>query len=342
MGQSGSYGPRYMAARMAVQMIDIDEISSLFLQQPVVDSWPAVQEVWQLYARNPSAWRLPELACQAVGGNLYQVVPLVTAVACCHISIVLVDDILDDDPKGLYRRLGAGVAANMALAFQTVAYQIVQQAAHEQGWAAAVQQQVLAELVQLNLKTAYGQHLDVQETVSEEQYWAAVEAKSTPYYGSGFFLGAVVGGANNQLAARLRQFGQYIGKMIQVSDDLADVYQVPACPDWRRGSGNLAILYARLADYPARHRFETLLPKISERPALEEAQQILLSSGAASYCIYQLLHLAKEARAVLDNCTLAEPTLLQHFLAERVSHLITLLEENDMSLPEDLAAILLR
>ncbi|MCB8929343.1 MAG: polyprenyl synthetase family protein [Ardenticatenaceae bacterium] len=323
-------------------MIDLDEIGSYFYQQPTVADWPALQTVWQHYARNPGSWRLPELACQAVGGELRQVVPLITAVACCHISIVLVDDILDDDPKGLYRQLGTGEAANLGLAFQAVAYQIVQAAANEMGWETAVQQQILAELAHLNLKTAQGQHLDVQETRSEAHYWATVEAKSTPYYGAGFFLGALAGGAEEKLADQLRHFGQLIGKIIQVSDDLADVYQIPACPDWQRGGGNLAILYARLAEHPEQDRFEELLDQINEPTALEEAQQILLRSGAASYCIYQLLQLASEARTVLDGCTLTNPAILQEFLAERVRHLFELLEENKMPLPEELAAAILR
>ncbi|MFZ1397842.1 MAG: polyprenyl synthetase family protein [Candidatus Promineifilaceae bacterium] len=316
-------------------MIDMVQVGTYFLQQPEVAEWPAMQDVWQHYAKNPGSWRLPELACRAVGGDLPAVVPLVTAVACCHISIVLVDDILDDDPKGLYRRLGAGVAANLGLAFQAVAYRIVQQ------METAAVPLMLAELAYLNLKTAQGQHLDVQESLDEAHYWATVEAKSMPYYGAGFYLGALSGVGDTAVANQLRQFGQLIGKLIQVSDDLADVYQTPACPDWQRGGGNLAILYARLAEHPEREQFEALLPQINQPTALEAAQQIVLRSGAASYCVYQMMQIAQAARSVLDGCQLAEPALLQQFLAERVAHLFDLLAENNMPLPEELAAALL-
>ena len=322
-------------------MIDVTQIGSYFLQQPEVAAWPELIDVWHHYAQNAHSWRLPALACRAVGGVVDNVVPVVTAVGCCHISIVLVDDILDDDPKGLYRRLGAGVSANFGLAFQSIAYRIVQQIAEEMGWDTAVKQGMLAELIHLNLKTAYGQHLDVQEILSEDHYWATVEAKSTPYYGAGFYLGALAGGADEQLAERLRQFGCLIGKIIQISDDLADVYQTPASPDWQRSTGNLAILYARLAEHSGRNRFEALLPQIADLAVLEEAQQILLESGAVSYCIYHLLQTAREARAVLNNCTLAQPLLLQQFLAERIAHLFELMETSNMPLPTELAAELL-
>lgn len=322
-------------------MVDVTQIETYFLQQPEVAIWPELVEVWRQYAQNARSWLLPELGCRAVGGVVERVVPLVTAVGCCHISIVLVDDILDDDPKGLYRRLGVGVAANFGLAFQSIAYRIVQQAAVEMGWEAAVEQQMLAEVIQLNLKTAYGQHLDVQEILTEEHYWATVEAKSTPYYGAGFYLGALAGGAAGGLAAQLRQFGGLIGKIIQISDDLADVYHTPAAPDWQRRTGNLAILYACLADHPDKNRFEALLPQIADLTALEEAQQILLRSGAVSYCIYHLLQTAREARELLNECVLAKPLLLQQFLAERIAHLFELMETSNMPLPAELAADLL-
>ena len=318
-------------------MIELSQIEVYFLRQPEVAAWPTMLEVWRHYAKNPRSWLLPELGCRAVGGDVQQVVPVITAVACCHISIVLVDDILDDDPKGLYRRLGAGVAAILGLAFQAVAYRIVQ----EMGGETAVSQQLLAELITLNLKTAQGQHLDVQKVLSEEHYWETVEAKSTPYYAAGFYLGALAGGAAPQLATQLRLFGGFIGKIIQVSDDLADVFQTPACPDWQQGTGNLAILYARLAEHPYQARFEALLAQVGNLHVLEEAQQILLQSGAVSYCVYQLLQLAREARLILDGCALANPLLLQQFLAERVAHLFELLEANNMPLPAELSAELL-
>lgn len=316
-------------------MIELSQVETHLVAQPEVAAWPAMLDVWRHFARNPRAWLLPELACQAVDGDMQAVVPVITAVACSHISIVLVDDILDDDPKGLYHQLGAGVAANLALAFQAVAYRVLAELE------TAVKPQLLAELITLNLQTARGQHMDVQPELSEAHYWATVAAKSTPYYGAGFYLGALAGGAAPHVAEDLRRFGLLIGQIIQVSDDLADVYQVPACPDWHRGGGNLAILYARLADHEGKARFEALLPQIEAGPVLEEAQQILLKSGAVSYCIYHLLQLAQQARGILAGCQVARPDLLAQFLAARVAHLFELLEANHMPLPAELAAELL-
>jgi geranylgeranyl pyrophosphate synthase len=148
-------------------------------------------------------------------------------------------------------------------------------------------------------------------------------------------------GADEEHAVQLRQFGCLMGKIIQISDDLADVYQTPASPDWQRGTGNLAILYARLAEHAGKKRFEALLPQIADLAALEEAQQLLLQCGAVSYCIYHLLQTAREARGVLNECALEQPLLLQQFLAERIAHLFQLMESSNMPLPTELAVELL-
>ena len=84
-----------------------------------------------------------------------------------------------------------------------------------------------------------------------------------------------------------------------------------------------------------------MLPQVNDLVALEEAQQILLQSGAVSYCIYHLLHQAREARAVLDDCVLVQPELLRQFLAERISHLFDLMAASNMPLPAELVAELL-
>jgi hypothetical protein len=100
-------------------------------------------------------------------------------------------------------------------------------------------------------------------------------------------------------------------------------------------------LYARLAEHSDKDRFEELLLQIADLAALEEAQQILLESGAVSYCIYHLLQTAREARTVLNDCDVENPLLLQQFLAERISHLFELMETSNMPLPAELAAELL-
>lgn len=69
--------------------------------------------------KKPHGWQLPVFACEAVGGTTEQAIPAVIAMACMQIGIILIGDMLDDDPRGEYHRIGTGRAGNLALAFQS-------------------------------------------------------------------------------------------------------------------------------------------------------------------------------------------------------------------------------
>src|SRR5215218_7898025 len=85
--------------------------------------WPQMLELIERPVhRESSVWEYPVAACRAVGGAEEQALPAAAAIFCSVISIHLVDDILDEDPNGDYRRMGAGPVSNLALAFQAAAH----------------------------------------------------------------------------------------------------------------------------------------------------------------------------------------------------------------------------
>src|SRR5688500_14401082 len=89
---------------------------------PLFDSWHELEGILRRAASGqPRDWQLPAIACQALGQSPEEAVPASAALACAQISIILVDDMLDEDPRGEYRRIGHGRAANFAVAFQAAA-----------------------------------------------------------------------------------------------------------------------------------------------------------------------------------------------------------------------------
>jgi len=79
------------------------------LQFPILNSWHEMRTILQRIASTqPRDWRLLLVACQAVG-NLRKR----RSLACAQISSILVDDTLDDDPCGEYRRIGSGRGSNL-------------------------------------------------------------------------------------------------------------------------------------------------------------------------------------------------------------------------------------
>jgi geranylgeranyl diphosphate synthase type I len=245
----------------------------------------------------PRDWQLPIIACQAVGGAAETAIPASAALACTQISIILVDDMLDDDPRGEYRRIGSGKASNFSIAFQSAGIE----ALIRSGSSSSVRLDALDSLNHMMLTTAYGQDLDVRNPTDETSYWRVVENKSAPFYGCALHLGALLAEAAEESADALYQLGRLYGEMIQIHDDLNDTMAEPANPDWLQKRKPLPILFALTVEHPDRLRFMELYENISIGNALQEAQEILIRCGAVSYCVDQLVRRHQAAQEILSH-----------------------------------------
>jgi len=265
---------------------------------------------------------LPILACEAVGGTSAQAIPAALATSCSHISIIMVDDMLDSDPRGEYQRIGMPAAANMACALQSAALAAVSPSQIP----VDAKLSVITRLNEMILKTALGQHWDTQSPADEQTYWRIVKTKSSPFFGSALQNGALLGGASFEDAARLGDLGCLYGEMIQIHDDLNDVMEVPANPDWTEKRSPLPILFARLVEHPDRLKFLGFCENISRPGVLEEAQEILIRSGAISYCIDQLIYRHQTARKILDSIPLTQRDILDRLFEEVIAPVQKLFE----------------
>lgn len=288
----------------------------------IVHKWPLMATMaQQLAGRRPHDWQLPVLAAVAVGGDGAAALPAVSAIACCQIAIILVDDMLDEDVRGYHQQLGMAQTANLASAFQATALELMANCSASR----PVRLQGVAWLNQMMATTALGQAWDSQNPAGEADYWQLIHTKSSPFFGAALAVGALLGGADEALAEQLRQFGHLYGEMIQIHDDLHDSMAVPAGADWLQGRSPLPILYAQLVDHPGRERFLALRQEIHGPSSLREAQQILLQCGAISYCIHQLLSRISQAQTMLAQLPLPHPQPLQQLLAELTRPVQTLL-----------------
>jgi len=300
-----------------------------------VAAWPEIAGFIERVEREPRPdWKLPSLACRAVGGEVSLAIVGAAAIACMQASIILVDDILDDDPRGEHLRSGSGPTANLALGFQAVAFRLVEQMAVGPDRRAGI----TSSLAWLAFTTALGQHWDVQNLTDEESYWKVVRAKSTPFYGAALHIGALLGGAEQEAATGLRNFGVLLGEIVQICDDLDDAFEIPANPDWKQGRNNLAVLYARTADHPDRARFIELASQTDDPQALRAAQQILIRCGSVSYCVYHILRRYQRGRQLVDGLPLADPSPMMELLSSQRLALVRLLKASGAEIPLDLSS----
>lgn len=279
----------------------------LILSLRPVAAWPQMAELVeriQLRDLTVAVWDYPAAACEAVGGSPDAAVRGSAAILCSLISIHLVDDMLDEDPGGEYHRLGPGATANLALAFQAAGHLVLDEDTLPPQTRSALQ----AILSDMALATARGQSLDTRCFATEEEYWQTIEAKTPPLFAAAASVGALLGGAPPEVAERLSELGGRLGLGVQVSDDLLDALRAPAAADWMRRPNNLPILYAMTAEHPEREVFLELSARVADEPAaLAAAQEILVRCGALSYCVFKLLEILGEARALLARLPLAKP-----------------------------------
>ncbi len=78
------------------------------------------------------------------------------------------------------------------------------------------------------VKVCEGQQLDMNyellQKVSIAQYINMIELKTAVLLGASFKIGAVLGGANEENAQQLYDFGKHLGIAFQLQDDVLDVY----------------------------------------------------------------------------------------------------------------------
>ena len=311
---------------MNIYQRTVDYISNL----PVLKDWQETASLLERAAsKQPRDWRLPLLACEAVGGRIEQALPASACVACALIGILLIDDMLDDDPRGEFQRIGEAQAANFASVFLTASSQAILQSQAEP----AIKLHALESLNHMIVSVAFGQYLDVQNPADEAAYWQVVKTKSAPFFRTTLELGALFGGAPTELVCDIGEIGRIYGEMIQIHDDMNDCMAMPAGPDWLQGRSPLPILFAQTVDHPDRGRFLELRQRISDVEALQEAQEILINSGAISYCIDQLLRRYRDAQTVLTSMKLVHPDKLEAILEELIVPVWRLLEMSENQLP---------
>ncbi len=287
-----------------------------FARLPHIGAWTETKRLFEVAAsRKPAHWLIPVRACESVGCSQGQAIPPLIAVGCAHIGILLVDDMLDDDPRGDFRQLGMPAASNLACFFQAASLHVLSECTpHLDSRLAAIK-----SFNEMYLTTAFGQSLDVQASTTESGYWDAVKSKSSPFFGAAFQLGALAGGAPIHTAEQLKVLGYLYGEMIQIHDDMHDSMETPANPDWVQGRSPLPILFASLVQHPDQARFLKLRKQVSSPNALQEAQEILIRCGAISYCADQILRKYETGKEILRSIPLSDEKPIASLMDEIIA-----------------------
>ena len=258
---------------------------------------------------NPLA-SLPGLCCEVLGGKKEQAASLALVLNLVCAASSLLDDIEDGDlnkelwadlkigPKG--SRLGEGIAANVStgLIFSAnLALSGLEQYANR----AALP--IRREFYHTMLQMCAGQHTDLTSfEPSLQQCWQIASAKSGLPFSWACWAGARLMSEDETSLNDFREFGQQLGMIIQIRDDIADLWPNQGQnSDLTTGRWTLPVAVAMsVMPQEGRDRLRHVLQLAPTEPAAEAAaREIIFESGAVLYLTIEVTRRCRRAKALL-------------------------------------------
>ncbi len=172
------------------------------------------------------------LACEAAGGQIEHALPAAAAIEILHNFSLIHDDIEDNSETRRHRKtvwtlwgLAHGINAGdamFALSFSTLGQ------LHERGVPAPVALRAQRIFAETCITLTEGQYLDMDfETrahITVDEYVQMIRRKTAALIAAAMRIGALVGGADEETAARYAGFGEYLGLAFQVIDDVLGIW----------------------------------------------------------------------------------------------------------------------
>ena len=170
------------------------------------------------------------MGAEVFGGDYKKALDAALAVEVFHNFTLLHDDIMDAAPvrrskPTVHEKWDVNTAILSGDAMMILAYQFLEE--YEGG--------LYKELMKLFTKTALevceGQQYDMDfetlETVQVEKYIEMIKLKTSVLVAAALKMGAMIGGAKENEAQKLYEFGLNLGIAFQLQDDYLDVYGNP-------------------------------------------------------------------------------------------------------------------
>jgi hypothetical protein len=241
---------------------------------------------------------LPSLCCEAAGGEWRHTIALTAAWALLYEAAHRLDGVEDGEAEtdsvpasGRAINCAIGLIASAGLTLGNTRNSQAAQAIQSDFWLTV-------------LKMGAGQHTDLwQIEPTLEQCWQIAEAKSGSFFALACRAGARLATEEQRRIDHFGQFGQGLGILIQVADDIHDLS--PAAGErsdlTTKRTGTLPVTYAQSV-LPALERnrlCECLRAAPVDADAAKEARRRIIESGAILYLVVEAERHRRQAEAAL-------------------------------------------
>jgi geranylgeranyl diphosphate synthase, type I len=201
------------------------------------------------------------LCCAATGGRMQTAAPLAVAIELLHNFTLIHDDIQDRSPNRRHRATvwrvwGDGQAINAGDALFAAAHlALFRLAVHDVP--AGTVLRLAAAFERMTLDIVRGQVLDLgfegRDDVTPDHYLTMIRGKTAAILRFASWAGALIAGAEEEVAGRFGEFGEALGLGFQLRDDMLGIWGThdatgkDAADDIRRRKQSLPILLLRQA-----------------------------------------------------------------------------------------------
>ena len=271
--------------------------------------------------------RLPEICCQAAGGDPGLAGPVVAAWLIFNRAAHIMDGVQDDDPpEPWWDQRGPGYALNIASTFYFTASKILD-GLEGYGIASRSAGAIRSTFSHLLLQMCEGQHLDLTTPrAALDDYWRIANLKSGLFFAIGCRSGAELAIDEVKRLDGYEIYGKEVGILIQLLDDLEEfqIDPVSGRPLFGLSDNNLSLplsyAYTMLPHDQQLILSEHISQAIFDPNAVQSVLTMLDSIGVASY---MQLEIDRHANLALDGLEQARPSkTARGILEDLVSKLI--------------------
>ncbi|AYK14687.1 MAG: polyprenyl synthetase family protein [Methanosarcina flavescens] len=247
------------------------------------------------------------LAAEAVGSNLKSVLPAAVAVELVHNFTLIHDDIMDRDDvrrgrPAVHKIWGEAGAILAGDTLYSKAFEILSKVENEPVRIL----KCMDVLSKTCTEICEGQWLDMdfekREKVSKSGYIEMVEKKTSVLYAAAAKIGALLGGASDEVAEALSEYGRLIGIGFQMYDDVLDMVSPEEVlgkvrgSDLMEGKHTLIVIDA----FEKGVKLDIFGKGEATQEETDEAVSILTECGSIDYVKNLAISYINEGKAKLD------------------------------------------
>ena len=255
------------------------------------------------------------ITAEAVGGKRDNALKAGSAIELIHTFSLIHDDIMDDDDMrrgmpSVHKVWGEDVAILAGDTLFSKAFEIIINSNPEINTPAQINK-ALATVADACVKICEGQASDMgfedRFDVSEEEYMEMIFKKTGALIAAATKVGAIMGGASDEVVDAMYEYGRLIGLAFQIQDDYLDLASdeetlgKPIGSDIGKGKMTIiAINGLSSAGDDSEKLLEILKDDNNSQEDIDLAIEILTKCGAIEYARNLALNSVKQAKEVLE------------------------------------------